>query len=45
MGNEYKYDYIGAENAGITPILIEREQGIDADVSIISSLNQVLDYV
>ncbi|MHA2394969.1 MAG: HAD family hydrolase [Promethearchaeota archaeon] len=45
VGNEYKYDYVGAENAGITPILIEREQDIDVDVSIISSLNQVLDYV
>lgn len=45
VGNEYKYDYIGAKNAGIIPLLINREQGIHAGISSISSLNQVLNYI
>lgn len=45
VGNDYLLDYIGAENVGMTPLLVDRGQEIDADISIISSLNQILNYI
>jgi putative hydrolase of the HAD superfamily len=45
VGNEYRYDYVGAERAGLKPILIDREEKTSENADIIISLTEVLNYV
>lgn len=44
VGNEYRYDYIGALRAGLKPLLIDREDKISENVDVIKSLTDVLNY-
>jgi len=42
VGNEYKYDYVGARRAGLKPLLIDREGDAPEDADVIESLSDVL---
>lgn len=45
VGNEYRYDYIGALRAGLKPLLIDREDKLSENVDVIKSLTDVLNYI
>lgn len=46
VGDQYDLDAMGARNAGITPILINRDgAGGDYDCVVIKHLSQVIDYL
>lgn len=45
VGNEYRYDYIGAMRAGLKPLLVDREDKILKNVDVIKSLSDVLNYI
>ena len=45
IGNDYKYDYLGASNAGLQPLLVGRDREFPDDVPVITRLEQVLDYI
>ncbi len=43
VGNDYEKDYVGAGEAGMVSLLIDRGQEIDGDASVIQSLIEILD--
>ncbi len=45
VGNEVKYDYEGAKEAGLKPLLIKREGKASENIDSIRSLTEVLSYV
>ena len=46
VGDQYDLDVVGARNAGIKPILIDRNgTSTDYDCIVISDLSQVMDYI
>jgi putative hydrolase of the HAD superfamily len=46
VGDQYELDVLGARNAGITPILIDRNgAGAAYDCIVIKDLSQVIDYL
>jgi len=46
VGDQYDLDVVGARNAGITPILIDRDgAGTNYDCIVISDLSQVMDHI
>ena len=45
VGDSVKYDYEGAEKAGLKPLLIDRKGKVSEDVETIRSLTEVLLYV
>ena len=42
VGNEHKYDYVGAQAAGLKPLLIDREGDAPEDAEVIESLADVV---
>ncbi|MDH5199529.1 MAG: HAD family hydrolase [Candidatus Bathyarchaeota archaeon] len=44
VGNEYRYDYLGATRAGLKPLMIDREDKISENVDVIKSLTDILNY-
>jgi putative hydrolase of the HAD superfamily len=42
VGNEHKYDYVGAKGAGLKPLLIDREGDAPEDADVIESLTEVV---
>jgi 2-haloalkanoic acid dehalogenase type II len=42
VGNEYKYDYVGARGAGLKPLLIDRKGDAPEDADVINSLTDVV---
>jgi putative hydrolase of the HAD superfamily len=45
IGDSLKLDYEGAKNAGLKPLLMDREGKATAKVEVIRSLTNVLDYI
>jgi len=44
VGDSYEYDYLGAKQAGLKPLFINRNGGNSAEADTITSLTEVLDY-
>lgn len=45
VGDSFEYDYEGARNAGITPILVDRDGKKIANINSITCLTELLKYV
>lgn len=45
VGNDYEKDYIGARDAGMLPLMIDRGQIIQGEATVINSLNEILDHL
>jgi len=45
VGNDYRYDYVGARGAGLRPLLIDRGGDAPEDADVIKSLKDVVRFL